>query len=203
MVVIMVMSGLPVPNEYLLNLSKKFMRTIGFISSVLILLCFSLAHAQEKQVVVKKIRQEFNIINKDKTMKKKVLNNEDFLDHMPDGGGRLTGFYIKGEVKKIVCWTGLSFGTENVEYYFKDNKLIFVYEQFNSFLVDQKTRNLKYGATERTFEGRYYFDNNVLIDKVIRGKKMGEDGSIDRGKSLQKKAKEFRQVLIDSRNGGK
>lgn len=52
-------------------------------------------------------------------MKKVVLDNEDFLAHMPDGGVKLTGFYKKRRLKKIVCWTGLLFGNENVEYYFR------------------------------------------------------------------------------------
>jgi hypothetical protein len=161
---------------------------------------FSLAAAQEKQVMVKNIRQECYAINREKAMKKIVLNNEDFLDHMPDGGGKLTGFYKNGELKKIVCWIGLSFGTESTEYYFKSNKLIFVYDQFNSFLLDEKTQNLRYDATERTFEGRYYFDHHKLIDKVTKGQKMGEINDDHNGQNLQKMAKDFQRLLIDSRN---
>ncbi len=179
--------------------SKKLMRTITFISSVFLLFCFCSVAAQDKQLTINKIREEFNAINKDKALKKVVLNNEDFLDHMPDGGGKLTGFYKKGILKKIVCWTGLSFGTENVEYYFRNNKLIFVYEQFNTFLFDKKTQNLRYDATEKTFEGRYYFDGDHLMAKDIKGKKMGETENVNDERNLQKKASDFRQLLLDNR----
>jgi len=172
------------------------MRTITFISSVFLVFCFSLVAAQDKQLIMNQIRKEYNAINKDKAMKAVVLNNEDFLDHMTDGGGKLIGLYRKGEVKKIVCWIGLSFGTEHVEYYFKNNKLIFVYEQFNTFLFDKKIQKLSYDATEITFEGRYYFDANLLIKKFIKGQKIGEADNINDEKSLQKKAAEFRRILM-------
>jgi len=172
------------------------MRTITFISSVFLVFCFSLVAAQQKQLIINQIRKECNAINKDKVMKRVVLNHEDFLDHMTDGGGKVTGFYRKGEVKKIMCWIGLSFGTEHVEYYFKNNKLIFVYEQFNTFLFDKKTQNLRYDATETTFEGRYYFDANLLIKKFIKGQKIGEAENVSNERSLQKKAAEFRRILM-------
>jgi hypothetical protein len=172
------------------------MRTITLISSVFLLFCFSLVAAQDQQLVIRQIRKECNAINTDKVMKKVVLNNEDFLDQMPDGGGRLTGFYQKGIVKKIVCWIGLSFGTETAEYYFKNNKLIFVYEQFNTFVFDKKTQQLRYDATAKTFEGRYYFDGDHLMAKDIKGKKMGEAENVNDEKRLQTKASGFRQLLL-------
>jgi hypothetical protein len=172
------------------------MRTITFISSVFLVFCFSLVAAQQKQLIINQIRKEYNAINKDKAMKAVVLNNEDFLHHMSDGGGKLTGFYRKGEVKKIVCWIGLSFGTENFEYYFQNNKLIFVYEQFETFLLDKKTQKLRYDATEKTFEGRYYFHANLLIKKFIKGQKIGEVENVNDEKSLQKKAAELRRILM-------
>jgi hypothetical protein len=176
------------------------MRTITFISSVFLVFCFSLVVAQDKQFIINQIRKEYNAINKDKAMKAVVLNNEDFLDHMTDGGGKLTGFYRKGEVKKVVCWIGLSFGTEHVEYYFNNNKLIFVYEEFNTFLFDKKTQNLRYDATEKTFEGWYYFDDNLLIKKFIKGQKIGEGENVSNEKSLQKKAAGFRRTLLQLRD---
>jgi len=172
------------------------MRTITFILSVFLVFCFSLVGAQDKQLIMNQVRKECDAINKDKVMKAVVLNNEDFLDHITDGGGKLTGFYRKGEVKKIVCWIGLSFGTENVEYYFKNNKLIFVYEEFNTFLFDKKTQNLRYDTTEKTFEGRYYFDDNLLIKKFIKGQKIGEAENVSNERSLQKQAAEFRRILM-------
>ena len=175
------------------------MRTITLISSVFLVFCFSLVAAQPKQLMIHKIRKEVNAINNDLSMKEVVLNNEDFLNDMPDGGGTLTGFYKKGILRKIVCWTGLSFGTENVEYYFRNNQLIFIYEQFNTFLIDKKTENIRYDATEKTFQGRYYFDGNLLISKVIKGHKMGENENVSDEKSLQKKAAGFRQLLRDNR----
>lgn len=165
------------------------------ISFVCLLFSFSAAFAQNKAVVLTKIRQEFRAVNSDRGLKEIVLNNEEFLDHMPDGGGKLTGFYKNGQLKKMICWIGLSFGTETFEYYFKDNKLIFIYGQFNTFSFDKKNQKLKYNTTAKTFEGRYYFDGGKLIDHVTKGESRFEKDHTDPEKTLLKEAEEYRRVL--------
>ncbi|MBD0333476.1 MAG: hypothetical protein ICV66_12565, partial [Chitinophagaceae bacterium] len=143
------------------------MRTVSkLILSTLLILCFVTTWGQDKKNVIQQIRKEFQAINSDSSLKKVALTSEEFLEHMTDGGGELTGFYKSDQIKKIVRWVGLSNGNEIFEFYFKDDKLIFVYEQFDSFLYDEKKETLRLDTTERSFEGRYYFTNNKLIDYV-------------------------------------
>ncbi len=64
------------------------MQTVNFISSAFLLLCFSTRqpHSKERSWLLKKSARNSISSSKDKTMQKVVLSNEDFLDHMPDGG---------------------------------------------------------------------------------------------------------------------
>ncbi|SFD26588.1 hypothetical protein SAMN05518672_1011353 [Chitinophaga sp. CF118] len=125
--------------------------------------------AQSKEEMIKSVRTEFQAINSDTTLKKVMLENEDFLGTMTDAGSLLTGFYKDRKIRKIVQWVGLSNGIEVREYYFKDGKVIFVYAEFKSFPYDEKLGGLNYMKTEITFEGRYYFNNDKLFDSVVAG----------------------------------
>ncbi len=171
------------------------MRILIFILPSILTLCFFNASGQEKAKHINDIRKEFKSINSDSTLIKVVLNNEEFLDHATDGGGQLTGFYKGGQLKKMVSWIGLSNGNEIFEFYFSNNKLIFVYEQFNSFIYDQEKEILRADTTERTFEGRYYFKDEKLIDQVTTGHNRFEDDSIDPEKTLSTQADEYKKLL--------
>lgn len=142
------------------------------------------------------IRNEFQSINKDQALTKVILSNEQFLKQTPDGGGQLTGFYKNGELKKIVRWFGLSNGNEIFEFYFKNNKLIFVYEEFNSFFYNEKTQSLILDSTYKSFAGRYYFMNEKLVDQVTRGHNRFEDDAIDPENILLKEALELKRILL-------
>src|SRR5688500_9058333 len=136
---------------------------------VLLLITFAFigtGFTQQKADIIKQIKVEFQNINKDKSLKKVTLDNEEFLENMPDGGGELSGYYRKGEIKKVSQWVGLSNGNEIKEYYFKNGKLIFVYEKFNSFIFNSTKQELDRIKSETTFVGRYYFNNNKLIDYI-------------------------------------
>ena len=136
--------------------------------------CSCLGQTNPEQIT--EIRKEFQTINADTTLKKITVENEEFLgDNIGDGGGKLTGFYKKKSIKKIVLWLGLSTGTEIKEYYFKEDQLIFVYEKFNSFEYDEKKGQMDYNTSTTTFEGRYYFHNQKLIDKTLKGKNRHDD----------------------------
>jgi len=150
--------------------------------------------AQEKEKLILNIRREYQIINSDKNLKSVVLNNEDFLEQMPDGGGKLTGLYQQSQLKKIICWIGLSHGTQVKEYYFKGHQLIFVYVAFNTFPYDEKQQKLIYAAKERTFEGRYYFDAGKLIDQVTKGSNHSDDVA-DLAKTLTTEAVKYKTLL--------
>ncbi|WP_299990255.1 hypothetical protein [uncultured Pontibacter sp.] len=164
----------------------------------LFLLLFSINTAlfgQSKSEQIKAIRQEFTNINNTTTLKKVKLENEEFLGSMTDGGGILTGYYETGIIRKIHQWVGLSNGIEIKEYYFQNGSLIFVYEKFNAFVYDSKKEQFDQSKTERTFEGRYYFNNQKLIDYVTTGHNRFEDDSIDPEKTLLKEANDYFNLL--------
>jgi hypothetical protein len=171
------------------------MRTAISILTTTLTVSFLTALGQDKARIISDIRKEFKIINNETTLKKVVLNDEEFLDHTTDGGGQLTGFYKEGQLRKIVSWIGLSNGNEIFEFYFTNSKLIFVYEQFNSFIYDPKQETLRLDTTERTFEGRYYFNNDKLIDQITTGHNRFENDDIDPQKTLLIQAAENKKLL--------
>src|SRR5258706_8459542 len=77
------------------------------------------AGAQSKAVMIAAIRKDFQAINADKTLSKKTLSDEEFLENQPDGGGELTGYYKNDTIVKITEWIGLSYGNRTREFYFK------------------------------------------------------------------------------------
>jgi hypothetical protein len=127
--------------------------------------------SQTRLEQIKLIRKKFEVINKDTTLKKVVLENEKFLKDMTDGGGELSGFYKGKEIKKIYEWIGLSNGISIKEFYFHNGELIFVYEKFNSFIFDDKKNEFDHSKTKMVFEGRYYFNDRKLISKSTKGDK--------------------------------
>ena len=154
-----------------------------FLGTVILIVSF----AQTKDEQIKLIRKKFETINKDTTLKKVVLENEEFLSNMTDGGGKLTGFYKNKEIKKIYEWIGLSNGISIKEFYFDKGQLIFVYEKFDSFVFDDKKNEFDLTKTKTIFEGRYYFNNKKLFSRSSKGDKSlaarderTEDGLIER-----------------------
>ena len=154
-----------------------------FLGTVILIVSF----AQTKDEQIKLVRKKFETINKDTTLKKVVLENEEFLSNMTDGGGKLTGFYKNQEIKKIYEWIGLSNGISIKEFYFDKGQLIFVYEKFDSFVFDDKKNEFDLTKTKTIFEGRYYFSNKKLFSRSTKGDKSlaaqdesTEDGLIER-----------------------
>lgn len=150
-----------------------------FIGTLFLIVAF----AQTKQEQIKVIRKKFEVINKDTTLRKVVLENEEFLEDMTDGGGELTGFYKGKEVKKIHEWIGVSNGISIKEFYFDDGQLIFVFEKFESFVSDDKKNELNHNKGKTTFEGRYYFNHRKLISKSTKGDRSvaAQDESTEKG----------------------
>jgi hypothetical protein len=171
------------------------MRFAALILTVGLTLTFTISFAQEKTKLVNEIRKQVNVIDSDTTQKKVVLNNEEFLEHAADGGGQLAGFYKAGQLRKIVRSVGLSNGNEIVDFYFKDNKLIFVHDQFNSFVYDPDKQTFRFDTTEKTFDGHYYFYNNKLIDQISTGHNRFEDDNIDAEKIWLTEANDNKKLL--------
>ncbi len=166
-------------------------RLLSFLMAFAIV---NVSAGRTKAEQVQAIRKEFQAINGDSSMKKITLENEEFMEDLTDGGGELTGYYKNGQIRKIRQWIGLSYGNEIKEFYFRNGKLIFVYEQFNSFPFDEKKGELIHSSTKTTFEGRYYFNNDKLIDRKITGKRQFEDKS-DPATKLLSEARENVKLL--------
>jgi hypothetical protein len=170
-------------------------KLITFLIATLALTMTSFGQLKSDQI--KTIRNEFQAINSDTTLKKVTLENEEFLgENIGDGGGELTGFFKGKTIKKIHLWLGLSNGIEIKEYYFNDGQLIFVYEKFKTFGYDQKKGQMDYDKTTTTFEGRYYFNNQKLIDQKEKGQNRNDDERADPGKVLLAQANNHLNLLI-------
>lgn len=144
---------------------------------------FNFSFAQTRDEQIKLIRKKFEIINKDTTFNKVVLENEEFLENRADHGAELAGYYKMGEIKKIYEWIGLSNGINIKEFYFDKAQLIFVYEKFDSFVFDDKKNEFDLTKTKTIFEGRYYFSNQKLINQSTKGGKsvVAQDESTGQG----------------------
>ena len=162
---------------------------------ILLLNACTTAQAQASADIIKTIRKDFQAINSDSTLKKISLENEEFLENMTDGGGELTGFFIKDSIVKIVEWIEISYGNRTREFYFKNGKLFFVYEKFDSFILNKAKDGLDLTKTKTSFEGRYYFNNKKLIAKKITAKRPFENNSGDISNELLKAASENIKLL--------
>ena len=160
----------------------------------------STANSQVNSDLIKTIRKDFQTINADTTLKKVELDEEEFLENTPDGGGELIGFYKEINLVKIYEWIGLSYGNSTREFYFKHDKLFFVYEKFQSFVVNNKTNEIDHGKVRTTFEGRYYFNDKKLIDQKLSGQRTFEDKNNDIVKELLSEAKENFEIVNRKRN---
>jgi hypothetical protein len=100
---------------------------------------------------------------------KKVLSNEEFLEHTTDGGGELTGYFKNGELVKIKEWIGLSSCINITEYYLQSNKLIFTYTEGSEFPYNDSLESIDYKKPVRTMECRFYYENNKLIKSILKG----------------------------------
>ncbi|MES2277465.1 MAG: hypothetical protein V4592_15685 [Bacteroidota bacterium] len=152
---------------------------IGISIFLFILILSFTAFSQINTDRIAHIRSVFQNINTDKTFKKVVLDNDKLskIDpdyHYTDGGQELTGYFKSNQLTKVTYSVGLSFGIKTFDFYFEEQKVIFIYECQQSFVPNEKTNALDYTKLKTTFEGRYYIDQNKVIHKVEKGNLMGE-----------------------------
>jgi hypothetical protein len=114
-----------------------------------------LTYSQENKTNIDKIRHTVEQINKDSGYSKKVLSNEEFLEHTTDGGGELTGYFKNGQLVKIREWIGLSSCINITEYYLHSNKLIFTYTKGSEFDYNDSSESFDYKKPVRTMECRF------------------------------------------------
>lgn len=123
----------------------------------------------QNEAKIKKIRTVFNQTNSYQKLIIKKLEGEEYMRHVTDGGGELTGYYKNNTLLKITDWVGISSGIIKDEYYFDNNKLIFVYETQQRFGFNDSLQTNDYSKLKTVFEGRYYIYNDSLIQKVVKG----------------------------------
>jgi hypothetical protein len=165
------------------------------ISSLLFLLfacCCSHSFAQSENAKIKAIQRVYNRTNQITGFKKITLENEAFLDNVPDGGGSLTGYFKRGMLYKIKEWIGLSYGVVETEYYLSKNTLVFAFVKEKHF----KTVNdqVDYKTTIRAYEGRFYFDQDKVLRTIRKGKGLWDSGQ-ESILSLQQNTKRYTDLL--------
>lgn len=70
---------------------KRIMVKRFFISLIFISFCLC-SFSQEKELIIKDIRAKFKEINDYKSYQEILLDNEDFMEQITDGGGQLTAY---------------------------------------------------------------------------------------------------------------
>ncbi len=151
------------------------MRNVLLFIAILTIPFIGVSQNIDEQIL--KIREEFQRINSNYQLDKVDLYNEEFMEYTTDGGGQLTGYFEKGQLVKYVEWIGVSYGSIAIEYYLKEGKLFFAYEQENKFksVYDTSGEWMYFDTSlppETLFEGRYYFNNSKLIKELTKGERM-------------------------------
>lgn len=130
----------------------------------------SLTFAQQNQPKINKIKQEVGQINKGKNYTTKRLEDEEFLEHMTDNGGSLTGYFKNKQLVKIDEEIGLSSCEIHTTYYLKNNQLIFVYVAGYEAQYDKRLGGPGENNMEKlVMECRFYFDNGKIIKSMLKG----------------------------------
>lgn len=156
------------------------------ISKVLIVIASLIASPQlvrsqdilEKYPDVLSYKQE---IDNDTTLRPVTLENEEFLEHI-DQGGELIGFYRDSFIVKVTTTLYYSHGKEIVNYYVAEDKvvnLLLMEETFDMYPYDEDKGEFDYANAYRNFYGQYVFKDNKLIDQISTGHNRFEDDTID------------------------
>lgn len=174
------------------------MRITTYILTLVLTLSISSVWGQNNIVLTEIIQRVVKGINNDTSLKSFELDNDYFINegNVSDGGISLTGYSKNGDILKIVSWIGLSMGNEIIEFYYKSGKLIFVYEEFHSFVFDEVKDEHRHDTVEISFKGRYYFNKNKLIDYVTTGHNRFENDTIDPEQTLLKESEANRLLLF-------
>lgn len=78
------------------------------------------------------------------------------------------------------------------EFYYVDEKLLFVFEKISFYEYDKKNNNLDYTRLNLRFSNRYYFDNGKMIYKLCE-----EKGASANAGKIQPDAIKYYSLLQD------
>ncbi|HAF30776.1 MAG TPA: hypothetical protein DCG75_17170 [Bacteroidales bacterium] len=175
------------------------MKLLRYILTILIFLFYFNSFSQDTESAIKDIREKFKTINQINSYQEIVLNNEEFLEHMTDGGGHLTGFCRNDTVYKIYTKIGLSFGVHTIEYYYWNEKPIFIY--FIEDTYEQKIDSVhgflgfNIDKFEKRFEARYYLQNDSLLEIKKKGESLYKDREIKMKEYLLERAERYLKIV--------
>jgi hypothetical protein len=131
-------------------------------------------------------------IDKNIQLKKKLYNQEIFMEQVTDEGGELTVYHEDNLVYRIKEWIGLSNAVIIRNYYFKNNKLLFVREEEYLYEVDDAGNINKEKLSRKPgFVGKYYFRKGKIIDEESLGHNRFEDEKNDAEKEYLGLAKKY------------
>jgi hypothetical protein len=120
------------------------------------------------EIIIKKIRAEFNKINSD-TSRMRVIKED--VNGQSTEGGAATKFYENDVLKKIrVVFYGET-GKSQTEYYFLNGQLFFCFEQndyYNKPLYEKGMR------VKKKAENRFYFGKQKLIRWITADGKIAD-----------------------------
>ena len=114
---------------------------------------------------INKIRKSVSKINVEVNYQIKIVNNDYFVENrneITDNGQELIGFYKNNNLKKMTHEIGLSNKKIVIQYYFVEERLIFVLEK-NYITIDENG----YLKTPKLLsERRVYFQNQKIIKET-------------------------------------
>ncbi len=107
-------------------------------------------------------------------------------------GGELTGYFEKDSIRKIVAIYAGEMGKSITEYYFKNNKLFFVF--ITDSLYDKPFYMTGY-KVNNVEENRYYFFNDTLIKWLGKSNKPIFVGLPEKGFKINQEVINYRKIL--------
>lgn len=150
--------------------------------TLFIIICFFFnvaLFAQSLNDSIIAIDQKVKIINLDTAYSIATFKDESFLDssfinQAGIGYGELKGYFNNGNLCKIYELVGIKKLNDIAvtEYYFANNELIYISEteNYNPAVLIDSNGTVDYKAKEPDFFGQYYFSQNKLVQKNIKGK---------------------------------
>jgi hypothetical protein len=166
--------------------------------------CISGCHTQTKEDQIRQIRISYLKINNDRSLKTIKLENEDFLpDEAPDGGCSLTGYYKNDTLYKMSAWIGISYCVRQYDFYLNNGKPVFIFETERDF-PEKADGTLDYNTLKPAFEGRYYLDDEKVIDIKLKGEKRSDEKPTSAYvKGLVTEAASYKKLLYQHLKKGK
>ena len=160
---------------------KKFLKSILILSLLVFLSCCAFDEVstdsskitRNKDTLITSIKEEAELIDGEKDLKRKILDNEWFVDHdvVRDAGTQLDGYFKDGKIFKIVETRGQSFELQTYEYYYLDEQLIMIHEINEIFPYIEETGAMDYTNLKREFEGYYFVNDGEIVEMKTAGTK--------------------------------